>query len=408
MARNRAARWAALATGCLGAITTALSCTTFGSDPHPDPDATTEASTPGDDGAPSPETGTDGAPRDGGPFGALSPVCPAPSGGTMMPDKWKPRALFVPAAGALRRYPFSIATDATHVTWVAQVGTVDDGGPDTDPYNGIGLGDVLRVAKTGGPATTLARGQRFARALALDGDHAYWATFETDGLPRLVRQRRDADCALGCPPEPVTTFPAGPPIVRLLRAVPGVLFALAENGDLFRYELGTIGPERVLTSAPFPALALTDQEAYLAAEKSASVRHTSVGKKLTTNPLFDIAAVDGGPLGVGPIATDCASLWMVQQVSPPRLLRCPIATPGMVTSLSAPLTIAPFDLAADSRFVYSAAPNAGGVFAIDKLSGVGVLLQGANVFQIAVDGDGVYFGEHDRKGTGKITMFVKQ
>ena len=73
------------------------------------------------------------------------------------------------------------------------------------------------------------------------------------------------------------------------------------------------------------------------------------------------------------------------------------------------MTIGAFDLAADAKYVYSGAANSGGVFVIDKSSGASSHLAGTNVWRIAVDADGVYFGEHDQNtDTGALYMLVKK
>ena len=63
--------------------------------------------------------------------------------------------------------------------------------------------------------------------------------YGADKVARLVRQRRDAACAVGCAaPDPVTSFPPGIPIVTLRCAAPRcaalrVLFAVDSDGIYF-------------------------------------------------------------------------------------------------------------------------------------------------------------------------------
>ncbi len=406
MGWSRTAIWLAGAAAGLAAMTTAASCTTFDTENDPTPDAASDTSTDGDGAAP--DAAGDAEPLDGGSMPALTAVCPPPSGGVKPAESWEKRPLYMPSVA--RMYPFAIATDATHVTWVAQLGTAADSGlPDNAPYNGIGEGHILRVPKQGGKTVTLARAQRYARSLALDGDHAYWAIYDTDNVARLVRQRRDADCDAGCAaPELVTSFPPGSPIVTLRRAAPGVLFALRENGPLFRFVVGSLAPEPVLTSGDYPALTVTDKEAFLSAGTVAEVGRAGLTSGAPNQPLVAIPPLDGGPVGVAPIATDCTSLWMIRELSQPQVLKVSIADASSLVTLANRLTINAFDLAADSRFVYAASPNAGGVFAIDKNNGASVLLRPGNVFRLAVDSEGIYFGEHDRSGAGALIMIVKK
>ena len=56
--------------------------------------------------------------------------------------------------------------------------------------------------------------------------------YGADKVARLVRQRRDADCAVGCAaPDPVTSFPPGIPIVTLRCAAPraGVITMIVQK-----------------------------------------------------------------------------------------------------------------------------------------------------------------------------------
>lgn len=59
----------------------------------------------------------------------------------------------------------------------------------------------------------------------------------------------------------------------------------------------------------------------------------------------------------------------------------------------------------DARFLWIAVANAGGVYAYDKPTVDISLLRKGNVFALAVDDDGVYWGDHD--GTGTLRMLVK-
>ena len=69
------------------------------------------------------------------------------------------------------------------------------------------------------------------------------------------------------------------------------------------------------------------------------------------------------------------------------------------------------DLGADARYVYAAALNTGGIFALQKTSMATAHPYTGNVWNLAVDDDGVYFGEHDPSaagGAGTIYMLVKK
>lgn len=379
------------------------SCTTFDSDPPPADAAVEEASAA--DAPVGSEGGPDGEqPVDGGRLPALQPVCPAPAGGTGSPAAWQLRKLFVAPASA-KMFPFAIATDATHVTWLAQVAT----SANPNPYDGVGEADVLRVPKDGaGVAVTLAHGQRFARALALDGIYAYWVA-HVGNVPTLLRVERD--CAVGCAaPQAVMVFPASDPIARLARATPGILFATSDGGKLFRIDVDAPAPELVFAAADNAGLAVTSASAYVSANNlNAVARAPVVGGAGSVLAVVPAPEVDGGVKGLVPIATDCNSLWAVREHSMPQVLVLPLSNPAMSFKyLTSRLTIGAFDLVADAKYLYSGAANAGGLFVIDKTTGANSHLAGTNVWRIAVDDDGVYFGEHDpNTDTGTITMLVK-
>jgi hypothetical protein len=392
----------------LAGLAAAASCASFGAEP-PQEASPAEA---GSDGALPAEASTDGgldATSDGaGPRGA----CPPPAGGATAPTSWARRTIFASDAGVGRSYPFAIAPDATHVTWVAQLGLLD-GGPDTEPYNGHGTAVVLRAPKAGGgPFAVLARDQARAMALAVDGDFAYWGAGAAGAPEGLFQQRTSVDCGAGAcavPPVKIATFPDGVEITRLRRAGPGLLVALAGDGRTFRIAVGS-DPVELFKTGTYPAVALTDTHVYGSAAALPSVVRAELSSGAVSAPYVGLSPVDGGDLGGALLATDCSALWMVRkQPGAWSLQRHDLgaATPFVpVASLAA----GPFDLAADARHVFAAVPNGGGVYAYE-LSGAATsvsVLYAGNVFALAVDDDGVYFGEHDqvRVTAGEISMLV--
>jgi hypothetical protein len=380
------------------ALVSAASCTSFGGDDaaqgvdaNDDRDTARSDADPADAADARNETGADAG---------LRPPCPPPAGGTTLPTTWDKRTLYSPAG---RMYPFAIATDATHVTWVAQPG-VTDGGDDTEPYNGNASAVILRVSKLGNaPPVVLARDQPRVKALVLEGDSVYWTTF-ANGIPTLVRLPRDADCAAGCAtPEVVAPLSGGYPVSRLVRAAPGILFGMGDTGKLFRIELGSL-PTVVIETGAYPAMTATATHVFAAGLESARVQRSTLGRPpMVDDPYLDIP--EGGPVGVGPIATDCTSLWMVRGTE---LLRHELAVTPRTLTPFADFGTGLFDLATDAKYVYGGAPNAAGVFVIDRVSSGLSQLYAGNVFGLAVDDDGVYFGEHGGAGAGTITMLVKK
>ena len=380
------------------------SCTTFDTEP-PVADASSDATA--SDGPP---IGPDGSPPDvdaappDPPPPALEPTCPAPPGGIDKPTAWQKRSLFVPPAGGPKMFPFAIATDATHVTWATQI----EAPGALNPYDGVGDGMIMRVPKDGsGTPVILATSQRFTRALALDGIFAYWVTYGEDNYARLMRTPRG--CVVSCgPPEERGMFPRGNRIDRIKRAVDGVLFAISDSGNLFRIDVTSTTPTLVYAAAGNAGLAVTTSAAYASAMDWPAVGKAPVAGGAGAD-LFRPAPDDAGPVGVVPIATDCASLWMVRESTPPIVLEYALGSSPSRTTLPMALPIGAFDLAADDRWLYFGAANAGGLYLVEKMTGTSNLLQGGNVWRIAVDRDGVYYGEHDRNsGTGNLYMLVKK
>jgi hypothetical protein len=393
----------------IAGVAVVASCATFGGeDPLPDggvDEASTSDAGPDDSG----RDASDGSAPDGSGLPALAAPCPPASGGAGLPGQWQQRVLYTPS---VRMYPFDMATDATHVTWLAHVGT-NYGGPDTEAYNGSGMAVLLRAPKDGnGPAVTLARDQPSARALVLDGDYAYFTT-DSSGSKRLVRQRRDADCSVDCAePTPVMTFPPGVKIDKLVRPEPGLLFAIGEAGQVFRVKLGDVSPTRVSTSGTYPSLTATTTDVYASAGLSPDVVKVPVSGGAPVEPYLSFPPADGGPPGVVPIATDCTALWMVREFAQPQIYRHDLASAGSLTPVGGTLDVNAFDLAVDTRFLYVASPNAGGIALVEKSSGNRIGIYNGNVHRVAVDDDGVYFGEHGPQATtpkpGTMIMLVKK
>ena len=391
---------AAIASAMLAA---AASCSSFTEEEGP--------TTPNEAGA----EGSDAPPidmPDGGDAGEgrLRLPCPPAKAGTAQPTAWVKRTLFAPPVGGQRMYPFVIATDSSHVTWLAQLGTVPTGGSDRDPYNGNGKTVVMRARKDGtGQATLLADDQESATALVLDGTSVYWATHDS-GTSTLRTQSRDFTCGSPCQaPTTLLKFKIGERIIRLVRPAPGVLFALAENGKVYRIQIGS-GAGLVLSTANLPAITATDKQVYASALEDNRVQMVPIGIPMPPISSSVLPREGGAGVGVAPIATDCTTLWMSREYSNGKhILGAPLAALGTPSKLAEVGDLVVFDIAADARFVYVAAANAGGVFAIDKLSQISEQPYEGNVFRLAVDDDGVYFGEHAvDKSPGSITMLVKK
>lgn len=386
----------------------AASCSSFSEDqPAGGDDAGVDAPVVGEGG------GLEAGAEDGGALpdgGERSSACPPPPGGSALPTAWNKRSLFEPSGPAERMYPFAIATDRLHVTWVAQLGE-PDGGVDTAPYNGNGNAVVMRAPKLGvGMPAIVARDQPGATTVALDGLQVYWTTWQKSEAT-LLQQRRDVDCKIDCPaPEIVVTFPSGERIARLVSVAPKVLFALSQSGKVYRIGLGTV-PAQVLESGTFPAITATSTHVFASAGLKGFVGRVQVDGGASDPSYLAVPPVPDAGVGVSPIATDCTSLWMTRAMPDGRhVAGHDLSVPGSFQDL---VLLGPavdvFDMAADAKYVYVAAANAGGVFAVDKSSKGIVRPYAGNVFALAVDEDGVYFGEHAAGPTaGGMFMLVKK
>lgn len=411
----RALQLIGAASAAAAALGFAASCSSFGAES--DESVADATAGPRDGEAPDSESGRDGASTDGasGDAGAdLRLPCPPAWGGTTLATAWEKRTIYEPPidggadAGRVWMYPFAIATDSSHVTWLAQLG-VPGSADDTEPYNGNADAIVLRAPKQPGAPVVLARGQHRAVALALDGDFVYWVTWDVDDIGRMFRQPRDANCDVSCTPELVTTFSAR--IVRLVRAAPGIFFAVGGGGQTFRFQLGT-WPTLVTSTGNYPSIAATSDHVFASAMTVARVTRASVlDAAAVDDPYLAVPALDAsGYVGVGPTATDCASLWMVKSTNGvEELYRHDFASAGSFTKLTAIGGGTP-GIAADEKYVYGAQWNAGGVLVVEKISGGSATVYAGNVWTVAVDDEGIYFGEHAPRApaTGTLYMRVKK
>jgi uncharacterized protein YuzE len=175
------------------------------------------------------------------------------------------------------------------------------------------------------------------------------------------------------------------------------------DGESYRVSLGTGQPtafeKNALAVGAFPSMTATDDGAYVTSRSYGGVGRVASGGGVT--PLY-VAAPDGGLAG---LATDCSDLWgrSAESAPPVTMTRFP-ATGQPTAGGTLPMQLY-FDTKADAAYVYLAAANVGGVYAYDKNNGTTTPLYAGNVFALAVDADGVYWGEHG--GSGALYMLVK-
>lgn len=332
--------------------------------------------------------------------GSNPPAITCVEGTTKPPAGLAVQQLFAPQSEG---YPFGLSTDATHVIWIVQ----SPGDAAFDPIGGNGNARVLRVPKTGATtAQELARDQPGAVAVQVDEGFAYWTTW--DGATAQM-YRVTTVCSAGCPaPEPVVTFPAGNRVVKLLRFAPGVLVAQGESGAVF-FVRPKEAPVRILTTGTFPGLAATSAHLYASSELvNATVQRSTVAASPVIEPNYlSVPPPDGGQMGVGHLAADCTRLWMTQYFynGKVNVYTHDFARPGSFEFVLQSDSIVN-DVVADATYGYAALAGAG-VIVIDPKAKKSYPVRSGDVGRLAIDADGVYFGERGDAQRGTIFMVRK-
>lgn len=321
-------------------------------------------------------------------------ACRAPRAPSCEPAQCAQRELHASAGG----YPFGIATDAAYVYWLEQRAP-------GDAYNGTGTATLLRTKRDGGGAPLLlASSQAQATALALAGGFLYWATYDpSPGGPHEAHLRRvSASCTPPCAPEDVTGAAplVGKPIVKIV-PFGGDLLLAVQAGPVLRWLPG-LGAAEIEDLGFAPDVIDTGGGAYATGEGKPYVLRIPRGPASVTKP-FWLTPLDGGAAGLHRLATDCTHLFGLRGPSE-TLYRAPLDG-GALEPIGVGPSATTYDLGADARWLYAASPNAGGLAVLDPQTGTRVVLASGNVFALAVDDDGVYWGDHD--GTGKLRMMVK-
>lgn len=396
---HRARTWLAAAAAAWITLASIASCSAFDEEPllvsedAAAPDDVVETSD-----ASSPDGDASGFERRG--------ACPPPAGPVTAVSTLSKMTLYTPPTTDIG-FPFEIAPDSTHVTWIEQPQDPDGG---LDPYYGNASARVLRAPKTGGAVAVLARAQPGAVTVAVDSDFAYWVTWEAN-LAKLYRTSVLASCTNeSCPsPELVVTFPDYVRVSRLLRFSSNVLVVIGDGGRTFHVDVVGRKATQILVTGFNPGLVLTNAHVFASSETARSdiLRSTVSATPVVDPPYLALPLVDGGAAGVRYLATDCSSLWMTRDVPfvGTDLYVHDFARPGSfetVTRVSANVV----DLVADSSLAYYAAP--GGAFAIDRKRKMPELVHSGNVVRLAVDDDAIYVGEHVGPQTGTIYAILKR
>lgn len=297
-------------------------------------------------------------------------------------------------------FPFAIVTDDANVYWIAQTGPADAA------YDGTASASIFRVAKSGTStqqATVLAQDQSRATTLVRDGADLYWIASEVSdaGSTSTLRKLEGASGA----PKDVATFPGV--ARRLVRAAPGVFFTADSQGNVRRVTKDGMVADVDKTSTT-PSLAATKDAVFAGGGQIARVSRLPVAGGAGTT-FFEVP--DGGPdaalPGVHVLGADCDRMFGVRD-DEGSFFWSPAAN-GTLTATASAFDDAA-DIASDEAFVYVAERRAGGGVFRGKRDGSGfVSLYTGDVWRLAVDADGIYWGEH-AKGSlaGNVFMQTKK
>lgn len=297
-------------------------------------------------------------------------------------------------------FPFAMVTDDANVYWVAQSGPADSA------YDGTATGSVLRVSKTGAStqqATVLADDQSRVTTLIKDGPDLYWivSTSSDAGSSSTLRTLAGATGS----PRDVSTFSGI--ARRLVRASPGVFFAADNLGNVRRLTKDGMVADVEKTSTT-PSLAATKDFVFASGGQVAQIDEIRA-TGTTGTPFLNVpnGTPDAALPGVHVLGADCDRMFGIRDDEGVFFW-----SPSASATYSA--TTATFDdgqdIGADERFVYVAERRSGGGVFRGERDGKGFAsLYTGDVWRLAVDDDGIYWGEH-AKGSlaGNVFMQTKK
>lgn len=362
--------------------------------------STTDSSRPegGDDGSvpgrPDADAGDAGT-GDAGPVpydAALGPLCVSDAGSIEGLDRallWAPD----PDAGEVE-FPFQLDTDDLSLFWIAQPLPIQDLAPDAAPgpastaYNGRGRGRIHRLLKSKPlEADTLADEQPLATNLALDGDFVYWTTAE----PSTVLWRVRRDCTAPCTAQRVADLPISRS-TWMRRARPGLLVLRDDANQIhaFETERPTNGTTLVTPTPNYAHASAANGELVVGADNLAEVQRFKGPVLQGDAGRTSIPTLNGFNPGFSALAADCSEVFGARNDR--SLWRSDGGASFSRFHDSGVLEVV--DLASDDRYLFLAAFNAGGAFVVDKTTHAQRTLYTGNVWNLTMDRDGVYWGEH--------------
>lgn len=376
----------------LGGCAIAAACSSFSGNGATDSDAGADGGIAADDSGRTEIP--DGTSPDAAPAlqpleaGAVEPICPAPLGPTSTSGTIP---LSTPPVGEVE-FPFQLASDTKFLFWTAQYlpAGQDDAGT---AYNGMGPARIYRIAKSTPPGKPdlLADNQSSVTAVAVDGDSLYWVTWDgnTNALQSVPR-----DCTAPCTITPVHSGDvAGSPVVRLLVPEPGVLVYITKNLDFFRLRLDGTIPVSLLGPLNGAGFAAASDTLFVApAQTDAGIQvFTNLPTATPASQRTTLAGIN--KQSVQFLATDCTSLYAYGSDKTIYEVDASASVKSQSPWNDGGLNDV-FGMAADQVNIYFAMANVGGIVAFNRKTRMPAPLYNGNVWNLAIDNEGVYWGEH--------------
>jgi len=300
-------------------------------------------------------------------------------------------------------FPFAMVTDDKNVYWAAQAGVTNDA------YDGTAFASILRISKTESPeqaAAVLAKDQERTTTLVRDGADLFWISSQTfdGGATSTFRRLRDVAKAYGCPnclpPDNIAQFPGI--ARRLVRVSPGVFFAVDDSGNVIRL---SISANDVDVTSAAPSLAVSDTRVFAGGGLTQRVIRLDPTSGAPGIPFVTVP--DGGPDAALPgawvLGADCDRLFGVH--GDKGSFWWSAAANGTFNASSTGFDQAT-DIASDDGFVYVAQKKGGGLSRGARDGSGFTNLYTGDVWRLAVDDDGVYWGEH-AKGSLAGNVFMQ-
>lgn len=297
-------------------------------------------------------------------------------------------------------FPFAIVTDEANVYWVAQSGAVDSA------YDGTAMASVLRVSKTGAStqqAAVLAENQSRATTLIKDGPDLYWIVSTSTDAGSTSTLRRLAGAA-GAPAD-VSTFPGI--ARRLVRVAPGVFFAADSQGNVRRLTKDGMVADVTQTSTT-PSLAASKDSVFASGGKVLAISVLPFAAPFGSSSVpVPSGGPDAGLPGVHVLGADCDRMFGIRD-DVGTFFWSPAASPTLTES--AERFADGQDIVSDEGFVYVAErKNGGGVFRGARDGKAFASLYTGDVWRLAVDDDGIYWGDHGKGAlAGNVFMQTKK